>query len=139
MALHILVAPHFLKQRANRSSRKTVKARIKNLEILSLKWPIAQLLRECLPFRLLMDPGQNEWITDRRVTGKSSAKDALPKIIPSSSRRVYRRNRKHLIPSPDFHPEPGQRMTLMSRDTNTPADADPGCPPPIIIVSKDLP
>ncbi|GBL80483.1 hypothetical protein AVEN_225191-1 [Araneus ventricosus] len=34
-------------------------------------------------------------------------------------RRVYRRNRKHLVPSPDFHPEPEPEDDCDVTDTNT--------------------
>ncbi|GBM16923.1 Transposon Ty3-I Gag-Pol polyprotein [Araneus ventricosus] len=78
-----------------------------------------------------LDPGQNVWITDRRVTGKVLQKTPYPRsYLVQSGRRVYRRNRKHLIPSPDFHPE---HETEVDSDVagyqHPPADADPGCPP----------
>ncbi|GBO42513.1 hypothetical protein AVEN_85191-1 [Araneus ventricosus] len=52
-----------------------------------------------------LDPGQNVWITDRRVTVKVLQKTPYPRsYLVQSGRRVYRRNRKHPIPSPDFLP-----------------------------------
>ncbi|GBM27197.1 hypothetical protein AVEN_9862-1 [Araneus ventricosus] len=78
-----------------------------------------------------LDPGQNVWITDRRVTGKVLQKTPYSRsYLVQSGRRVYRRNRKHLIPSPDFHPEPEPEND--SDDTgyqHSLADADTGCPP----------
>ncbi|GBN82068.1 hypothetical protein AVEN_48723-1 [Araneus ventricosus] len=53
-----------------------------------------------------LDPGQKVWITDRRVTGKVLQKTPYPRsYLVQSGKRVYRRNRKHLILSPDFLPE----------------------------------
>ncbi|GBM21303.1 hypothetical protein AVEN_149880-1 [Araneus ventricosus] len=78
-----------------------------------------------------LDPGQNVWITDRRVTGKVLQKTPYPRsYLVQSGRRVYRRNRKHLIPSPDFHPEPEpEDDSDVTGYQHSPADADPGCPP----------
>ncbi|GBO10119.1 Uncharacterized protein K02A2.6 [Araneus ventricosus] len=77
-----------------------------------------------------LDPGQNVWITDRRVTGKVLKKTPYPRsYLVQSGRRVYRRNRKHLIPSPDFHPEPEpEDDSDVTGYQHSPADADPGCP-----------
>ncbi|GBL85483.1 hypothetical protein AVEN_11576-1 [Araneus ventricosus] len=88
-----------------------------------------------------LDPGQNVWITDRRVTGKVLQKTPYPRsYLVHSGRRVYRRNRKHLIPSPDFHPEPAPEDDFdVTGYQHSPADADPGCPPLMSSpVSKDL-
>ncbi|GBN91796.1 hypothetical protein AVEN_52558-1 [Araneus ventricosus] len=53
------------------------------------------------------DPGRNVWITDRMVTGKVLQKTPYPRsCLVQSGKRVYRRNRKHLINSPDFQPVP---------------------------------
>ncbi|GBM39703.1 hypothetical protein AVEN_47510-1 [Araneus ventricosus] len=50
--------------------------------------------------------------------------------IVQSGRRVYRRNRNHLIPSPDFHPEPEpEDDSDVTGYQHSPADSDPGCPP----------
>ncbi|GBM62402.1 Uncharacterized protein K02A2.6 [Araneus ventricosus] len=78
-----------------------------------------------------LDPGQNVWITDRKVTGKVLQKTPYPRsYLVQSGRRVYRRNRKHLIPSPDFHPEPEpEDDSDVTGYQHSPADADPGCPP----------
>ncbi|GBM58805.1 hypothetical protein AVEN_179348-1 [Araneus ventricosus] len=78
-----------------------------------------------------LDPGQNVWITDRRVTEKVLQKTPYPRsYLVQSGRRVYRRNRKHLIPSPDFHPEPEpEDDSDVTGYQHSPADADPGCPP----------
>ncbi|GBM25190.1 hypothetical protein AVEN_241064-1, partial [Araneus ventricosus] len=78
-----------------------------------------------------LDPGQNVWITDRRLTGKVLQKTPYPRsYLVQSGRRVYRRNRKHLIPSPDFHPEPEpEDDSDVTGYQHSPADADPGCPP----------
>ncbi|GBO04422.1 RRP12-like protein, partial [Araneus ventricosus] len=78
-----------------------------------------------------LDPGQSVWITDRRVTGKVLQKTPYPRsYLVQSGRRVYRRNRKHLIPSPDFHPEPEpEDDSDVTGYQHSPADADPGCPP----------
>ncbi|GBN35921.1 hypothetical protein AVEN_54309-1 [Araneus ventricosus] len=78
-----------------------------------------------------LDPGQNVWITDRRVTGKVLQKTPYPRsYLVQSGRRVYRRNRKHLIPSPDFHPEPEpEDDSDVTGYQHSHADADPGCPP----------
>ncbi|GBM00675.1 Retrovirus-related Pol polyprotein from transposon 17.6 [Araneus ventricosus] len=78
-----------------------------------------------------LDPGQNVWITDRRVTGKVLQKTPYPRsYLVQSGKRVYRRNRKHLIPSPDFHPEPEPEDDFdVTGYQHSPADADTGCPP----------
>ncbi|GBN02508.1 hypothetical protein AVEN_76211-1 [Araneus ventricosus] len=45
-----------------------------------------------------------------------------------SGKRVYRRNRKHLIPSPEFHPEPEPEDDLyFTGYQHSPADAVSGC------------
>ncbi|GBM99261.1 hypothetical protein AVEN_272117-1 [Araneus ventricosus] len=56
------------------------------------------------------------------------------KIFHTSSVNVEhaegRRNRKHLILSPDFHPEPEpEGDSDVTGYQHSPADADPGCPP----------
>ncbi|GBM30127.1 Uncharacterized protein K02A2.6 [Araneus ventricosus] len=74
--------------------------------------------------------GQNVWITDRRVTGKVLQKTPYPRsYLVQSSKRVNRRNRKHLMPSPDFHPEtePDDDFDVTGYQ-HFPVDADPGCP-----------
>ncbi|GBM24969.1 Retrovirus-related Pol polyprotein from transposon 17.6 [Araneus ventricosus] len=78
-----------------------------------------------------LDPGQNVWITDRRVTGKVLQETPYPRsYLVQSGRRVYRRKRKHLIPSPDFHPEPEPEDDFdVTVYQHSPADADTGCPP----------
>ncbi|GBO43873.1 Uncharacterized protein K02A2.6 [Araneus ventricosus] len=78
-----------------------------------------------------LDPGENVWITDRRVTGKVLQKTPYPRsYLVQSGRRVYRRNRKYLILSPDFHPEPEPEEDFdVTGYQHSPADADPGCPP----------
>ncbi|GBM20191.1 hypothetical protein AVEN_216621-1 [Araneus ventricosus] len=78
-----------------------------------------------------LDPGQNVWITDRRVTEKVLQKTPYPvSYLVQSGKRVYRRNRKHLIPSPDFHPEPEPEDDFdVTGYQHSPADDDPGCPP----------
>ncbi|GBL82434.1 Uncharacterized protein K02A2.6 [Araneus ventricosus] len=77
-----------------------------------------------------LDPGQNVWITDRRVTGKVLQKTPYPRsYLVQSGRRVYRRNRKHLIPSLDFHPEhEPEDDSDVTGYQHSPTDADPGCP-----------
>ncbi|GBN69045.1 hypothetical protein AVEN_53811-1 [Araneus ventricosus] len=78
-----------------------------------------------------LDPGQNVWIADRRVTGKVLQRTSNTRsYLVQSGKRVYRRNRKHLIPSPDFHPEPepGDDFDVTGYQ-HSPADADPGCQP----------
>ncbi|GBN39601.1 hypothetical protein AVEN_222848-1 [Araneus ventricosus] len=78
-----------------------------------------------------LDPGQNVWITDIRVTGKVLQKTPYPRsYLVQSGRRVYRRNRKHLIPSPDFHPESeSEDDSDVTGYQHSPTDADPRCPP----------
>ncbi|GBO34392.1 hypothetical protein AVEN_218183-1, partial [Araneus ventricosus] len=78
-----------------------------------------------------LDPVQNVWITDRKVTGKVLQKTPYPRsYLVQSGRRVYRRNRKHLIPSPDFHPEhEPEDDSDVTGYQHSPDDADPGCPP----------
>ncbi|GBM63503.1 hypothetical protein AVEN_73783-1 [Araneus ventricosus] len=78
-----------------------------------------------------LDPSQNVWITDRRATGKVLQKTPCPRsCLVQSGRRVYRRNRKHLIPSPDFHPEPEPKNDSdVTGYQHSPVDADPGCLP----------
>ncbi|GBM22130.1 hypothetical protein AVEN_266489-1 [Araneus ventricosus] len=78
-----------------------------------------------------LDPGQNVWITDRSITEKVLQKTPYPKsYLVQSGKRVYRRNRKHLIPSPDFHPEPEPEDYFdVTGYQHYPADADPGSPP----------
>ncbi|GBM06005.1 hypothetical protein AVEN_49395-1 [Araneus ventricosus] len=50
--------------------------------------------------------------------------------LVQSGKRIYKRNRKHLIPSPDFHPEPEPEDDFdVTRNQHSPADADLGCPP----------
>ncbi|GBN23416.1 hypothetical protein AVEN_96251-1 [Araneus ventricosus] len=68
---------------------------------------------------------------DRRVTGKVLQKTPYPRShLVQSVRRVYRRNRKHLIPSPDFHPESEpEDDSDVTGYQYSPADANPGCPP----------
>ncbi|GBM79522.1 Coiled-coil and C2 domain-containing protein 1-like [Araneus ventricosus] len=62
---------------------------------------------------------------------ESSAKDALSKIIPSSVRQTcLQKELKHLIPSPDFHPEPEPEDDFdVTGYQQSPANADPGCLP----------
>ncbi|GBL72835.1 hypothetical protein AVEN_80947-1, partial [Araneus ventricosus] len=78
-----------------------------------------------------LDPGENVWITDRKVTGNVLQKTPYPRsYLVQSGKRVYRRNRKHLIPSPDFHPEPQPEDDFdVTVYQHSPDDADPGCPP----------
>ncbi|GBM73348.1 hypothetical protein AVEN_37598-1 [Araneus ventricosus] len=78
-----------------------------------------------------LDPGQKVWIIDRRVTGKVLQRTPyLRSYLVQSGKRVYRRNRKHLISSPDFHPEPEPENDFdVTEYQHSPADADPGCPP----------
>ncbi|GBN55029.1 hypothetical protein AVEN_61166-1, partial [Araneus ventricosus] len=76
---------------------------------------------------------------ERRIEGQKTNYDKhhgvrnLDELDPvESGRRVYRRNRKHLIPSPDFHPEPEPEDDFdVTGYQHSPADADadPGCPP----------
>lgn len=75
--------------------------------------------------------GQNVWITDRRVTGKVLQKTPYPRsYLVQSGKRTYRRNRKHLIPAPDFHPEPEPEDDFGVRsDQHISDNADPECPP----------
>ncbi|GBM88809.1 hypothetical protein AVEN_229445-1 [Araneus ventricosus] len=50
--------------------------------------------------------------------------------LVQSGRRVYRRNRKHPIPSPDFHPEPEPEDDSEATGyQHSPADADSECLP----------
>ncbi|GBN97155.1 hypothetical protein AVEN_106150-1 [Araneus ventricosus] len=49
-------------------------------------------------------------------------------FLRQSGKCAYRRNRKHPIPSPDFHPEPEDKFDVTGYQ-HSPADADPGCPP----------
>ncbi|GBN40022.1 hypothetical protein AVEN_250889-1 [Araneus ventricosus] len=77
-----------------------------------------------------LDPGRNIWITDSRITGKDLQKTPYPRsYLVQSGKRVYRRNRKHLNPSSDFHPEPEPEDVFDVTGKHSPADADPGCPP----------
>ncbi|GBM26624.1 hypothetical protein AVEN_85225-1 [Araneus ventricosus] len=74
---------------------------------------------------------------ERRIEGQKTNYDKhhgvrnLDELDPvQSGRRVYRRNRKHLIPSPDFHPEPEpEDDSDVTGYQHSPADADPGCLP----------
>ncbi|GBN00333.1 hypothetical protein AVEN_270106-1 [Araneus ventricosus] len=74
-----------------------------------------------------LDPGQNVCISDRRATGKVLQKTSYPRLyLVQTAKGVYRRNRKHLIPSPDFHPEPEPKDDFdVTRYQHSPADADP--------------
>ena len=46
-----------------------------------------------------------------------------------SGKRINRRNRKHLIPSSDFHAEPEPEDNFDATGyQQSPADYDPGCP-----------
>ncbi|GBN54661.1 hypothetical protein AVEN_13830-1 [Araneus ventricosus] len=72
----------------------------------------------------------------RRIEGQKMNYDKhhgvrnLDKLYPvQSGKRVYRRNRKHLIPSPDFHPEPEPEDDFdVTGYQHSPADVDPGYP-----------
>ncbi|GBL84552.1 hypothetical protein AVEN_63710-1 [Araneus ventricosus] len=113
---------------------KTVKARIKKSRepyLALMAYRATPLKNGFSPSELLMDPGQNVWITDRRVTGKVLQKTPYPKsYLVQSGRRVYRRNRKHLIPLPDFHPEPEpEDDSDVTGYQHSPGHTDPGCPP----------
>ena len=53
-----------------------------------------------------LEKGQDVWITDKRVTGRVIERSPFPRsYLVQSGKRVYRRNRKNLIPSPNFQPE----------------------------------
>ncbi|GBL74402.1 hypothetical protein AVEN_227721-1 [Araneus ventricosus] len=89
-----------------------------------------------------LDPGPNVWITDRRVTGKVLQKTPYPRsYLVQSGKRIYRRNQKHPIPSPDFHPEPEPGDDFDGKGyQHSPANANPGCQPVDVTtpVTKDL-
>ena len=79
----------------------------------------------------LVDPGQNVWISDRRSTGKILEMMLYPRsCLVQSGKRVYKRNRKHLIPTPDFHvePKPEDNFDVTGYQQSS-ADYDPRCPP----------
>ncbi|GBM07895.1 Uncharacterized protein K02A2.6 [Araneus ventricosus] len=132
---HISSSPKFSQSNGLiEAAVKTVKARIKKSRdpyLVLMAYRATPLENGFSPLELLMDPGQNVWITDRRVTGKVLQKTPYPRsYLVQSGRRVYRRNRKHRIPSPDFHPEPEpEDDSDVTGYQHSPADTDPGCPP----------
>ncbi|GBL83029.1 hypothetical protein AVEN_165264-1 [Araneus ventricosus] len=74
---------------------------------------------------------------ERRIEGQKTNYDKhhgirnLHELDPvQSGKHVYKRNRKSLIPSPDFHPEPESEDDFdVTGYQHSLADADPGCPP----------
>ncbi|GBL86972.1 hypothetical protein AVEN_218698-1 [Araneus ventricosus] len=68
-------------------------------------------------------------IVCRRCIVKIPSESRLKKTpyLVQSGKSANRRNRKHLIPSPDFHTELESEFDV-TRYQRAPADVDPGCP-----------